>query len=143
MIRRPPRSTRTDTLFPYTTLFRSAGVRRLHPAGAAAPTRARGRARAGVLLRFHAGQFHPRRIAAPAARDARDDARARRRAGRHRPAEVARSEERSVGKECASTFRPRWSPVRYKTTLYPHTRTTAAQQNHRKTTRERATQQDA
>src|SRR3546814_15087011 len=25
MIRRPPRSTRTDTLFPYTTLFRSAG----------------------------------------------------------------------------------------------------------------------
>src|SRR3546814_4374702 len=27
MIRRPPRSTRTDTLFPYTTLFRSAGAR--------------------------------------------------------------------------------------------------------------------
>src|SRR3546814_2855767 len=31
MIRRPPRSTRTDTLFPYTTLFRSP------PAGAARP----------------------------------------------------------------------------------------------------------
>src|SRR3546814_11333672 len=34
MIRRPPRSTRTDTLFPYTTLFRSLevlrGVERLH-----------------------------------------------------------------------------------------------------------------
>src|SRR3546814_2891071 len=30
MIRRPPRSTRTDTLFPYTTLFRSAFGR--HPA---------------------------------------------------------------------------------------------------------------
>src|SRR3546814_11756523 len=28
MIRRPPRSTRTDTLFPYTTLFRSAGAAR-------------------------------------------------------------------------------------------------------------------
>src|SRR3546814_3948924 len=28
MIRRPPRSTRTDTLFPYTTLFRSAGATR-------------------------------------------------------------------------------------------------------------------
>src|SRR3546814_1258890 len=28
MIRRPPRSTRTDTLFPYTTLFRS-----VHPGG--------------------------------------------------------------------------------------------------------------
>src|SRR3546814_18591043 len=27
MIRRPPRSTRTDTLFPYTTLFRSYGAR--------------------------------------------------------------------------------------------------------------------
>src|SRR3546814_10517595 len=26
MIRRPPRSTRTDTLFPYTTLFRSLAV---------------------------------------------------------------------------------------------------------------------
>src|SRR3546814_7025461 len=26
MIRRPPRSTRTDTLFPYTTLFRSRGL---------------------------------------------------------------------------------------------------------------------
>src|SRR3546814_17948359 len=25
MLRRPPRSTRTDTLFPYTTLFRSVG----------------------------------------------------------------------------------------------------------------------
>src|SRR3546814_10350440 len=30
MIRRPPRSTRTDTLFPYTTLFRSFG-RLFHP----------------------------------------------------------------------------------------------------------------
>src|SRR3546814_8307253 len=28
MIRRPPRSTRTDTLFPYTTLFRSPGAPR-------------------------------------------------------------------------------------------------------------------
>src|SRR3546814_329521 len=30
MIRRPPRSTRTDTLFPYTTLFRSRGASSLH-----------------------------------------------------------------------------------------------------------------
>src|SRR3546814_14604470 len=28
MIRRPPRSTRTDTLFPYTTLFRSILIKR-------------------------------------------------------------------------------------------------------------------
>src|SRR3546814_5800019 len=43
MIRRPPRSTRTDTLFPYTTLFRSlpaagaAGGVRGRVAGAAGP----------------------------------------------------------------------------------------------------------
>src|SRR3546814_5908215 len=67
MIRRPPRSTRTDTLFPYTTLFRSACPRQrrtlaarkpvqrtLHlplahapggprPDGGVAPARARGR----------------------------------------------------------------------------------------------------
>src|SRR3546814_6461376 len=30
MIRRPPRSTRTDTLFPYTTLFRSRTPQHLH-----------------------------------------------------------------------------------------------------------------
>src|SRR3546814_2884870 len=29
MIRRPPRSKRTDTLFPYTTRFRSSGISRL------------------------------------------------------------------------------------------------------------------
>src|SRR3546814_5453638 len=37
MIRRPPRSTRTDTLFPYTTLFRS-----LHRAQAAFEAHQRG-----------------------------------------------------------------------------------------------------
>src|SRR3546814_17383617 len=31
MIRRPPRSTRTDTLFPYTTLFRSAQLQEERP----------------------------------------------------------------------------------------------------------------
>src|SRR3546814_3084483 len=34
MIRRPPRSTRTDTLFPYTTLFRSGSSFRFRQAGA-------------------------------------------------------------------------------------------------------------
>src|SRR3546814_3130438 len=37
MIRRPPRSTRTDTLFPYTTLFRS-----MMPSERLAPTKRRG-----------------------------------------------------------------------------------------------------
>src|SRR3546814_16737529 len=36
MIRRPPGSTRTDTLFPYTTLFRSAGECAVQPLGAGA-----------------------------------------------------------------------------------------------------------
>src|SRR3546814_6372835 len=52
MIRRPPRSTRTDTLFPYTTLFRSrdprqrgqiASATRPHPIGAADHARHTGR----------------------------------------------------------------------------------------------------
>src|SRR3546814_4913551 len=38
MIRRPPRSTRTDTLFPYTTLFRSPS--RSRSASRAAPVEA-------------------------------------------------------------------------------------------------------
>src|SRR3546814_14823189 len=33
MIRRPPRSTRTDTLFPYTTLFRSLATRKTERVG--------------------------------------------------------------------------------------------------------------
>src|SRR3546814_6019508 len=36
MIRRPPRSTRTDTLFPYTTLFRSSEVTEQPPPAYAA-----------------------------------------------------------------------------------------------------------
>src|SRR3546814_5755973 len=38
MIRRPPRSTRTDTLFPYTTLFRSVVARAVLGQGLAAVT---------------------------------------------------------------------------------------------------------
>src|SRR3546814_7300137 len=37
MIRRPPRSTRTDTLFPYTTLFRSVHEVQLFPVGGSEP----------------------------------------------------------------------------------------------------------
>src|SRR3546814_12151435 len=46
MIRRPPRSTRTDTLFPYTTLFRSRRCARRHGrAGARIRRRASARSR--------------------------------------------------------------------------------------------------
>src|SRR3546814_10034127 len=47
MIRRPPRSTRTDTLFPYTTLFRSDG----DAAGPAQPGPVAG-ARQALFLAF-------------------------------------------------------------------------------------------
>src|SRR3546814_5293001 len=41
MIRQPPRSTRTDTLFPYTTLFRSPGARIAQRVGDSPAARAR------------------------------------------------------------------------------------------------------
>src|SRR3546814_4600468 len=54
MIRRPPRSTRTDTLFPYTTLFRSSAQGRADRGGRG--DRARGeRGLRGVAREFRAG----------------------------------------------------------------------------------------
>src|SRR3546814_16226268 len=125
MIRRPPRSTRTDTLFPYTTLFRSdlvgvlveltAGMqlghddlRRRHALlavevdrDAAAVVRHRDRA--------VAVQGDPDRVA-PAGQRLVD--------GVVDPlvdpvvqAGAGRSEERRVGKEGVSTVRSRWSPA--------------------------------
>src|SRR3546814_9318056 len=64
-IRRPPRSTRTDTLFPYTTLFRSRGPR------------SRGRARKKALRRGSAGRRFPPPAPAPR-RSHRDRDRTRR-----------------------------------------------------------------
>src|SRR3546814_160505 len=49
MIRRPPRPTRTDTLFPYTTLFRSAG-RRATTRGTSPPTSSTATARASSAV---------------------------------------------------------------------------------------------
>src|SRR3546814_5397250 len=43
MIRRPPSSTRTDTLFPYTTLFRSLGGHRFRPGRGLLPAEGRSR----------------------------------------------------------------------------------------------------
>src|SRR3546814_19889955 len=51
MIRRPPRSTRTDTLFPYTTLFRSAVCGGLPPWFVAAHPIA-GTEKSGVAISF-------------------------------------------------------------------------------------------
>src|SRR3546814_12587734 len=109
MIRRPPRSTRTDTLFPYTTLFRSEGQRELPEQGiagrtgaldarvvAAEPHRKRSADHDVEAL----GPIHPVLIIKEAA-DPFDRTRVRR---------GERSEERRVGKECVSTCRSRWSP---------------------------------
>src|SRR3546814_8112219 len=55
MIRRPPRSTRTDTLFPYTTLFRSEGGVRVKPGACTASPRTDSlpfKGRAGVGMGF-------------------------------------------------------------------------------------------
>src|SRR3546814_4090669 len=58
MIRRPPRSTRTDTLFPYTTLFRSErgppkiiSIADARPAGQCRRVRAQPRPRVPARLR--------------------------------------------------------------------------------------------
>src|SRR3546814_4266096 len=50
MIRRPPRSTRTDTLFPYTTLFRSKLIRERTPAVASGATASRLQLLSGFYL---------------------------------------------------------------------------------------------
>src|SRR3546814_1299280 len=57
MIRRPPRSTRTDTLFPYTTLFRSARLRgfRLRTLAEAAQQPGLQRGEVEVLVRPRCG----------------------------------------------------------------------------------------
>src|SRR3546814_4067485 len=52
MIRRPPRSTRTDTLFPYTTLFRSRFIFRRAARVSTSRTRIAARA-AGNRLRLY------------------------------------------------------------------------------------------
>src|SRR3546814_781760 len=57
MIRRPPRSTRTDTLFPYTTLFRSSDLQ--HPEGLCEARPAHPARRPGRKLASRAGRQEP------------------------------------------------------------------------------------
>src|SRR3546814_11934275 len=108
MIRRPPRSTRTDTLFPYTTLFRSIVERPERPEPVlreiVAERHSVRRPRSAERL-----DDRVREIAAAEARPAVVAPRHRRqqRLAAERP---IRSEERRVGKECVSTCRSRWAP---------------------------------
>src|SRR3546814_8905976 len=60
MIRRPPRSTRTDTLFPYTTLFRSGVLQRAEPGPARRQRFHRRAQRAGGLFEVARRLLHDR-----------------------------------------------------------------------------------
>src|SRR3546814_20257743 len=121
MIRRPPRSPRTYTLFPYTTLFRSSSTPPRWP-------RFGGDTQATGSLE---PDDEPTRYR-PDPGDARDPARDAQ-FPRHRPARAGgtghprrhvgasegdppargRSAGRRVGKEWARTGRSRWPPVHY------------------------------
>src|SRR3546814_1504945 len=95
IIRRPPRSTRTDTLFPYTTLFRSRPLGHHRRAGLAAASRLRRRV-AGAAARQPAG--HHRRLprARPRARTGLSGSRAARHRGDDRPGAAAWSPHQPV-----------------------------------------------
>src|SRR3546814_11068566 len=131
MIRRPPRSTRTDTLFPYTTLFRSvagvvnfildedfSGIKGEVQSGIT--SRGDGESykfggAVGLHLfdnRLHviaSAEYYDRKGVLPTADRGWSQ-------GHSLPltnpdvSASHRSEERRVGKECVSTSRSRWSP---------------------------------
>src|SRR3546814_14426669 len=111
MIRRPPRSTRTDTLFPYTTLVRSWAITHDQQRDS----------RFACEMIDRASQYKPAQCLIT--RHTSNDEIAFRTGGRpeydfDRVAcldmdvdfQPMRSEERRVGKECVSTCRSRWSP---------------------------------
>src|SRR3546814_21201105 len=124
MIRRPPRSTRTDTLFPYTTLFRSQFLR--HPGDIDARAdrddpqsfRRGNDDRGGRAKRRHApacenpwsgytngaGAMVERRNDWGLLRNPPGDDELTRKK------RIGRSEEGRVGKEWTDTWRSRWAP---------------------------------
>src|SRR3546814_18246988 len=113
MIRRPPRSTRTDTLFPYTTLFRSrdhghlwrcakligdrSRVAKYHIDGAARQT--------GTLYCLGNKQRNSYCFLGRFQYDGTTGGKG---------GTDLRSEERRVGKECVSQCRSRWAPYHSK-----------------------------
>src|SRR3546814_17822340 len=132
MIRLPPGPTRTDTLFPYTTLFRSQQARlypRLYERFPRDEECPRGAQRARALQDGGQRGDRPGRRSPPdragRARNLagggggeggieqgrfRRDGRAAPEHGRRAGVAEIRSEERRVGKECVSTCRSRWYP---------------------------------
>src|SRR3546814_12217141 len=113
MIRRPPRSTRTYTLFPYTTLFRSANAIvecALASTHATEVETQSGEAAAlkCLIKRLGNAVVHGAAALGMGVQNHGDWC-----AGTRSGAEAAfktRSEESRVGKESVSTCRSRWSP---------------------------------
>src|SRR3546814_19155250 len=114
MKRRPPSTTRTDTLFPYTTLFRSeygcepVSLEQMRKGSWDIDARVDDMNATGILASlnfpsvvkfdgelFH--QFENKQNALTLLQASHDW-------------HIDRSEERRVGKECGSTCRSRWSP---------------------------------
>src|SRR3546814_17651701 len=118
MIRRPPRSTRTDTLFPYTTLFRSPeqfGNIRLRTTEGGAVVRLRDVARVELGAEIYgfdtqyngkpASGFGVKLASGANALDTVDAVKAE-----VQKIATGRSAARRGGEECGSTWRFRWSP---------------------------------
>src|SRR3546814_11419188 len=114
MIRRPPRSTRTDTLFPYTTLFQNfllvgidsaANLAEDDPARQGRDSISGLRSDTMMVLRIDPGSEQaallslPRDLWVPMASG-----------GIQRIHAALEIGKRRVGKECVSTCRSRWSP---------------------------------
>src|SRR3546814_12497626 len=122
MIRRPPRSTRTDTLFPYTTLFRSgqrlpglAGQAEAPEAGllqAVQGARQVHHAYVGDRLEGAGGRLGQGPALLRGALVEGDHGQGAEGGGRaqDRAHVVRTSDERRVGTECVSTVSYRWSP---------------------------------
>src|SRR3546814_16214489 len=118
MCRGPPRSTRTDTLFPYTTLFRSEVAADKEAARLAAREN-RADILGGVNLAATSSDISSILIDLSQRDAMNSSADFARLLGREaqplvplKPSfhRLARSEARRVGKECVSTVKSRWSP---------------------------------
>src|SRR3546814_11922306 len=112
MIRRPPRSTRTDTLFPYPTLFRSLDMMLTarHVGAAEAVTMGLVDRLAPARKSLEVARELAHQIAAFPQIAMRSDRLSTIRQFDLPHDEAIRSEERRFGKECVSTVRSRWSP---------------------------------
>src|SRR3546814_13967560 len=102
MIRRPPRSTRTDTLFPYTTLFRSIDK------CCAAVGQIQFKSVLGFIL-VNLIIHGDRSFGPTAAIELPQSPHRPKRCAPHCTDRPQSPEDRRVGKACVSTFRVRWS----------------------------------